>query len=327
MRGPIRARRPRILCTRRLTERTLDRLTESFELDVHDSDAPLSRDRFLARADGVDGIVATLADRVDSELLQRAGPELRVVANFAAGLDNVDVEAATARGVLVANTPGAVTRPTAELALALTLTLLRRIAEGDRLLRRRVAWEWTPTWMLGSGLEGRTFGVIGFGRIGREAARLASAFGMTVVSTRRSGRSDPASVPLDDLLVRADVVSLHCPLTPETRHLIDTRAMSLMKPTAVIVNTSRGPVVDERALVAAIQEHRIAGAALDVFEFEPEVAAELLELENVVLTPHLGGATWEAREAMGAQCADALEAVLIERVEPINVVNGSIRRA
>lgn len=323
----MRARRPRILCTRRLTERTLDRLTESFELDVHDSDAPLSRDRFLARADGVDGIVATLADRVDSELLQRAGPELRVVANFAAGLDNVDVEAATARGVLVANTPGAVTRPTAELALALTLTLLRRIAEGDRLLRRRVAWEWTPTWMLGSGLEGRTFGVIGFGRIGREAARLASAFGMTVVSTRRSGRSDPASVPLDDLLVRADVVSLHCPLTPETRHLIDTRAMSLMKPTAVIVNTSRGPVVDERALVAAIQEHRIAGAALDVFEFEPEVTAELLELENVVLTPHLGGATWEAREAMGAQCADALEAVLIERVEPINVVNGSIRRA
>ncbi|MCP9486028.1 MAG: D-glycerate dehydrogenase [Gaiellaceae bacterium MAG52_C11] len=294
-----------------------------FDLDLHDSDAPLPRDLFLARADGVSGILATLADRVDSDLLQRAGPNLRVVANFAAGLDNVDVEAATARGVLVTNTPGAVTRPTAELAVALTLTLLRRVAEGDRLLRGRVAWEWAPMWMLGSGLKGRTLGIVGFGRIGKDAARLASAFGMNVISTRRPGQlADPASVPLDELLRSADVVSLHCPLTVETKHLIGSRELSLMRPTAILVNTSRGPVVDERALVAALQEQRIAGAALDVFEFEPAVTAELLELENVVLTPHLGGATWEAREEMGAQCAEALEAVLIEGVQPKYAVNG-----
>lgn len=308
-----------------MTEQTLVRLAEVFDLDLHDSDKPLPRDEFLARAAGVGGILATLADRVDAELLQRAGPNLRVIANFAVGLDNIDVEAATARGVLVANTPSAVTRPTAELAIALTLTLLRRVAEGDRLLRRRVVWEWTPMWMLGSGLRGRTFGVVGLGRIGKDVAGLAQAFGMNVIYARRSGQTAgaPASVTLDELLGRADVVSLHCPLTAETKHLIDSRAISLMKPSAVVVNTSRGPVVDEHALVAALREQRIAGAALDVFELEPAVTAELLEMENVVLTPHLGGATWEAREEMGALCSAALVAVLIDGVEPENVVNGA----
>lgn len=264
-----------------------------------------------------------LSDRVDTELLEGAGDELRIVANFAAGLDNVDLPAATARGVLVANTPGAVTRPTAELAIALTLALVRRIAEGDRLLRRREAWEWTPTWMLGSGLAGRTFGIVGFGRIGRDTANLARAFGMDVVySTRSQSGEDPAARSLDDLLRGADVVSLHCPLTEETRHLLGSRAFDLMKPTAILVNTSRGPVVDERALVAALRDRRIAGAALDVFEAEPAVTAELLELDNVVLTPHLGGATWEAREEMGALCVAALEDVLLKGIEPANVVNG-----
>ena len=298
-------------------------LGELFDLDLHDSDTPLPRDELLARARGAGGILSTLADRIDAELLDAAGPELRVVANFAVGLDNVDVEAATARRVLVANTPGAVTRPTAELAIALALALLRRVAEGDRLLRGRVPWEWTPTWMLGSGLGGRTFGVVGPGRIGMDAARLAAAFGMNVISTRRSASGDTSSLPLDELLQRADVVSLHCPLSVETRHLIDDRALSLMKRSAILVNTSRGPVVDERALVSALREHRIAGAALDVFEFEPAVTAELLDMENVVLTPHLGGATWEAREEMGRLCTNALRAVLVDGIEPENVVNGT----
>jgi glyoxylate reductase len=292
-----------------------------FELDLHDSDAPLQRSELLVRAGGMSGILSTLADRIDAELLDAAGSQLRVVANFAAGLDNVDVDAATARGVRVANTPGAVTRPTAELAIALTLALLRRIAEGDRLLRRRDAWDWTPTWMLGGGLSGRTFGAVGFGRIGRDTAALARAFGMDVVHTRRSMRDDPAAIGFDELLRGADVVSLHCPLTADTRHLIDERALSLMKRDAVLVNTSRGPVVDERALVDALQHGQIAGAALDVFEFEPAVTAELLELENVVLTPHLGGATREAREEMGALCVGALKSVLVDGTDPDNVVN------
>ena len=312
---------PRVLCTRRLTRSTLDRLAELFELDLHDSDSPLARSELLTRARGVSGILSTLSDRIDAELLDAAGPQLRVVANFAAGLDNVDIGAATARGVRVANTPGAVTRPTAELAIALTLALLRRIAEGDRLLRRREDWDWTPTWMLGAGLRGRTFGAVGFGRIGRETAALGRAFGMDVVHTRRETSDDPTAIGLDDLLRRADVVSLHCPLTADTRHLIDERALSLMKRDAVLVNTSRGPVVDERALVTALRNGRIAGAALDVFEFEPEVTAELLELENVVLTPHLGGATREAREEMGALCIAALHSVLVHGTDPENVVN------
>jgi phosphoglycerate dehydrogenase-like enzyme len=217
-----------------------------------------------------------------------------------------------------------VTRPTAELAITLTLALLRRVAEGDRLLRREVDWEWTPTWMLGAGLAGRTFGIVGFGRIGREVAGLASAFGMDVIYATRSRPTgtDPGWRSLDELLRLADVVSLHCPLTAETRHLLGARAFALMKPSAVVVNTSRGAVIDERALVTALKDGRVAGAALDVFEFEPAVTAELLGMENVVLTPHLGGATREAREEMGALCTASLKAILVDGVEPDNVING-----
>ncbi len=320
--APSGKTRPRVLCTRRLTAGTLRGLAESFDLDLHDSELPMPRHELLQRVRGADGILAMLNDRVDTELLDAAGPQLRIVANFAVGLDNVDVDAATTRGVLVSNTPGAVTRPTAELAIALTLALLRRVAEGDRRLRRGDPWEWTPTWMLGSALAGRTFGVVGYGRIGREAARLARAFEMDVVYTRPGGprSEEPGWLARNELLARADVVSLHCPLNDETRHLIDRDALSLMKPSAVLVNTSRGPVVHEKALVDGLREGAIAGAALDVFEFEPAVTAELLELQNVVVTPHLGSGTWEAREEMGALCVSALEAVLLNDVRPGNAV-------
>jgi glyoxylate reductase len=204
------------------------------------------------------------------------------------------------------------TRATAEHALALLLALVRRVAEGDRLIRRREPWRLQPTFMLGHGLAGRTLGVVGPGRIGREVARLAEALGMSTLSARRGE-------PLDDVL-RADVVSLHCPLTDETRHLIREQSLALMRPDAVLVNTSRGAVVDEEALVSALRSGTIAGAALDVFEDEPEVHPGLLELENVVLTPHLGSATHEAREAMGVLCVDALKAVLLEGRHPPNAV-------
>lgn len=266
----------------------------------------------LPGPEGAAGLVAHPTVRVDAALLDRAGPGLEVVANYAVGLDNVDLEAARSRGVVVANTPDVLTRATAEHALALMLALLRRVAEGDRLIRRQQPWQLTTTFMLGRGLEGLTLGIVGPGRIGGELARLAAALGMRVV-TARSGE------PLDEVLA-ADVVSLHCPLTPQTRQLIDAEALRRMRSDAVLVNTSRGPVVDEGALVDALRAGHIAGAALDVFEDEPNVHPGLLELENVVLTPHLGSATHEAREAMGMLCVEALRAVLLENRTPANVV-------
>jgi glyoxylate reductase len=254
-----------------------------------------------------------LTDRVDDELLDAAGPQLRVVANYAVGLDNVDLDACRRRGVVVANTPDVLTGTTAELAIALMLALLRRVAEGDRLIRRGERWIWAPNLMLGRGLAGLTLGLVGYGRIGQAVERLARAHGMEVVHTRRSG-----GLPLDELLANADVVSLHLPLSAETRHLIDQPALARMKKTAVLVNTSRGPIVDEEALVDVLSRELIAGAALDVFEHEPEVHPSLLGLENVVLVPHLGSATHETREAMGMLCVEALRAVLLEDRVPAN---------
>jgi glyoxylate reductase len=254
-----------------------------------------------------------LTRSVGAELLDRAGPQLRIVANYGAGVDNIDLAAARERGVLVANTPDVLTETTAEMAIALTLALLRRVAEGDRFVRRREEWAFSVEFMLGESLRGKTFGVVGPGRIGRATAQLAEAFGAT---TTFAGRNDD----LDALLRVADVVSLHTPLTEETRHLIDGAALARMRPSAVLVNTARGQIVDERALVDALREGTIAGAALDVYEHEPEVAEELLTLDNVVLTPHLGSATRETREAMGLLAVSALRAVLIEGRTPPNIV-------
>src|SRR3954447_9829259 len=263
---------------------------------------------------GADGILSLLTTTVDDDYLDAAGPDLRVVANYGVGVNNVDLGAARARGVVVANTPDVLTRATAELAIALTLSLLRRVTEGDRMLRARRPWGFSLEFMLGESLEGKRFGVVGPGRIGRETARLAEAFGATAVY---AGRSDP----LEALLAEVDVVSLHCPLTPQTHHLIDAAALAAMRPTAVLVNTARGAVVDQRALAEALVQGRIAGAALDVFEHEPAVPSELLALENVVLAPHLGSATRDKREAMGVLAVDALSAVLLEGRRPANAVD------
>lgn len=293
-----------------------EELERSFELDVHDSEWPPSREELLVRAAGRDGLMTMLTDRIDDELLDAAGPQLRIVADFAVGFDNVDVPACTRRGVVVSNTPDVLTQATAELTIALLLALVRRVAEGDRLVRRREEWIWAPNMMLGRGLAGLTLGLVGFGRIGQAVARLAEAHGMRIVHTSRTG-----GLQLGDLLREVDAVSLHLPLTAETHHLIDERALALMKPTAVLVNTSRGPIVDEAALARALAERQIAGAALDVFEREPEVTEALLGLENVVLTPHLGSATLQTREAMGMLCVEALRAVLLENRAPSNALN------
>jgi glyoxylate reductase len=262
---------------------------------------------------GAEGIVSMLTVRVNGDYLDRAGPQLRVVANYAVGVNNVDLAEAGRRGIVVANTPDVLTRATAELALGLMLALLRRIAEGDRFVRRRDEWQFSLEFMLGASLDGKHVLVVGPGRIGRETARLAEAFGARPVLARRDD-------DLDRLLAEADVVTLHVPLTEETRHLIDAERLASMKPSAVLVNTARGPIVDERALVDALRGGMIAGAALDVFEHEPEVEEGLLSLENVVLTPHLGSATRDTRIAMGMLCVDALRAVLLEDRRPANAV-------
>jgi glyoxylate reductase len=262
---------------------------------------------------GAEGIVAMLTRRVDDAYLAAAGEQLRVVANYGVGVDNVDLEAARRRGVVVANTPDVLTRATAELTIALILALLRRVAEGDRFVRNRAPWRFSLEFMLGEGLETKVLGIVGPGRIGREVARLGEALGLRA---RFAGRNDELTPLLED----ADIVSLHCPLTPETRHLIDSTALARMKPTAVLVNTSRGAVVHEAALVEALREGRIAGAALDVYEFEPDVSEGLLDLDNVVLTPHIASATRETRVAMGMLCVKALRAVLLENRTPANAV-------
>jgi lactate dehydrogenase-like 2-hydroxyacid dehydrogenase len=260
-----------------------------------------------------EGVVTTPAIPVDAAFLDAAGPQLRIVANYAVGLDNIDLGETRARGIVVSNTPGVLTNATAEHAIGLMLALLRRIVEGDRSLRRRDEWEWGPDFMVGEGLEGKELLVVGPGRIGRRVAELAVAHGARVSF---AGRGDD----LRTALAGADVVTLHCPLTPETRHLVDAAALAAMKPTAVLVNTARGPVVDEAALVAALRRGALAGAALDVFENEPAVSTELLELDNVVLTPHIASATRETRLAMGRLVVSALRAVLLEDRVPENAV-------
>jgi len=290
---------PTVHVTGEVPARVHDALEESFAL--------------VDRVEDVDGILSLLTTRVDGELLDRAGPQLRVVANYGVGVDNVDLDAARARGVVIANTPDVLTDAVAELTIALTLALLRRVAEGDRFLRRRARWEFSIEFMLGETLRGKTFGVVGPGRIGRAAGALAEGLGARPVF---AGRGDDLAA----LLATADVVSLHLPLAPGTRRLIDADALRLMKRSAVLVNTARGQIVDETALVAALRESVIAGAALDVFEHEPEVREELLGLENVVLTPHIASATRETREAMGLLAVDALRAVLLEGRTPQNVV-------
>jgi lactate dehydrogenase-like 2-hydroxyacid dehydrogenase len=262
---------------------------------------------------GADGVIVTPAVTVDAAFLDAAGAQLRIVANYAVGLDNIDFEATRARGIVVSNTPGVLTNATAEHAIALILALLRRLVEGDRSLRRRDEWEWGPDFMVGEGLEGKEVLVVGPGRIGRRVAELAEAHGARATF---AGRDDD----LLAALATADVVTIHCPLTPDTRHLIDAEALAAMQRTAVLVNTARGPVVDEAALVGALLAGTIAGAALDVFEDEPAVPEPLLSMENVVLTPHIASATRETRLAMGRLVVSALRAVLLEGRTPPNAV-------
>ena len=290
---------PRVYMTARVPAEVERAIAADFEL----VDTPV----------GADGVVAVLTRTVDDAFFEAAGPRLKVVANYAVGVNNIDLEAARRRGIVVTNTPDVLTGATAEIAVTLMLSLLRRVTEGDRFVRRREPWQFSLEFMLGESLDGKIVLVVGAGRIGRATARLVEAFGATAIL---AGRDDD----LDALLARADVISLHVPLTEETHHLLDERRLALLRPTAVVINTARGSVIDEAALAEALRAGTIAGAGLDVYEREPEVTEALLALENVVLSPHLGSATRETRVAMGMLCVEGLRAVLLEDRRPANAV-------
>ena len=310
----------RIVVTRRIPEPALELLHGAGDVWLSPHDRPMTTAELHAAIAGADAVVTLLHDRVDDAFLDAAGPGLKVVANVAVGYDNIDVPACAARGVTVSNTPGVLTEATADIAFALILMVTRRLGEGERLIRAGGTWTWSMFFHLGTGIQRKTLGIVGLGQIGRATAHRGRAFGMQIAYTGRR-RADPTAedalearlLPLDELLATADVVSLHVPLTPETRHLIGARELRLMKESAFLINTTRGPVVDEDALVEALCTGTIAGAGLDVFEREPVVHPGLLELENVALLPHLGSATIETRTAMGVLAAENVLAVLAGR--------------
>jgi glyoxylate reductase len=304
-----------VLVTRRLPAASIARLAMEHDVDLHAGDAPLPVEELHERLYGKDGVVVLLPDRMDRAAIAAAGSSLKVIANVAVGYDNLDVEYARSKGIVCTNTPGVLTDATADLAWALILGITRRIGEGERLVRAG-AWKgWSFDFMLGTSLQGKVLGIVGGGRIGRAVAERAAAFGMSVaVSSRRDPRWPGATwLPFERLIAEADVLSLHVPMSAETRHLIDKTTLTRMKRSAYLINTARGPVVDEAALAWALREHLIAGAALDVFEREPEVHPDLFGLENVLMVPHLGSATRETRKAMADLAIDNVLAVLAGR--------------
>ena len=312
-----------VLVTRRLPKPAMDAIHARTDADVWEEEGAIPRDELLRRVAGKRGAVTLLTEKVDDEFLDGAGADMVVVANYAVGFDNIDVPALTKRGVMATNTPEVLTETTADTAWALLMAAARRVPEGDRFLRSGTKWIWGPEMMLGQDVHGKTIGVVGFGRIGQAVARRAGGFGMHVVyydlyrppeDVERELRAEFRE--LDDLLAGADLISIHVALTPDTRHLFGAEQFRKMKPTAVIVNTSRGPVIDEASLARALRDGEIFAAGLDVFEREPEVHPDLLELENAVVIPHLGSATVETRDAMGLLAAENLIAALEGRRPP-----------
>jgi glyoxylate reductase len=304
----------RCFVTRELPGPALDRLRDRHEVDVWPERLPPPYDELRRRTADAEGLLSLLTDRVDAELIQ-GSPTLRAIANYAVGYDNVDLEAAAARSIPVGNTPDVLTDATADLAFALLLAAARRLPEATASVMEGDWVTWEPGRHLGYDVHGATLGIIGLGRIGRAVARRAEGFDMTVLHTGADGRT-----PLEELLERSDFVSIHCPLTTETHHLIDSAALQRMRPTAILINTARGPIVDQAALVEALHEGTIAGAALDVTDPEPVPAGDpLLAAPNVIVAPHVGSATHSARERMAERAVENLLAALDDQPMPYPV--------
>jgi glyoxylate reductase len=305
---------PSILITRKLPSSVIEKLQAAADVEIYSGPGGIPPEELRARVAHKNALMCLLTDTIDRSVLD-AARDLKIVANVAVGFNNIDIAYAKSRGVLVTNTPDVLTEAVADFTWALILAITRRLAEGERLLRRGGWKGWALDFMLGSELRGKQLGLVGVGRIGRAVAAKAPAFGMRVVYTDQPQVNLPDATPLslDRLLNTSDIVSLHVPLTPETRHLIDKRALTRMKRSAYLINTARGPVVDEAALAWALQQNLLAGAALDVYENEPVVHPDLLQLDNVLLVPHMASGTTETRTAMADLAANNVLAVLSGR--------------
>ncbi len=314
--------KPKVYITRQIPEAAIQKLADGCEVEINPQDRPLTGEELLQAVRGRDAVLCQLNDVIDDPVLEAAGPQIKIFANYAVGFDNLDIPAATARGVFVTNTPGVLSDATADLAWALLMAVARRVAEGDRFTRAGRFRGVNPMMMLGADITGKTLGIIGAGNIGQAMGRRAQGFRMQLLYTANSPKPEFAAetgarfADLDTLLREADFISLHVPLTPATRHLLGERELHLLKPRAILINTARGPVVDEKALVQALREKRLWGAGLDVYEREPQLEPGLTQLENVVLTPHLGSATIETREKMGLLAAENILAALAGKIPP-----------
>jgi glyoxylate reductase len=307
MEGHIMPKKPLVIVTRKLPEAVETRMRELFDARLNLDDAPMGATKLAEAMASADVLVPTVTDHIDAALLGKAGPNLKLIANFGTGVDNIDVAAANARGITVTNTPGVLTEDTADMTMALILAVPRRLVEGVAAMANGEFQGWAPSWMLGNRISGKRLGIVGMGRIGQAVARRARAFGLQVHYHNR--KPVPANIEqeleatywdsLDQMLARMDIVSVNCPHTPATYHLLSARRLKLMKPTAYIVNTARGEVIDENCMALMLEKGQLSGAGLDVFEHEPAVNPKLLKAKNVVLLPHMGSATIEGRIDMG----------------------------
>ena len=301
------ASKPKVVVTRKLPDPVEARMGELFDVELNPTDQPMGVEALVEALSRADVLVPTVTDRIDSRILSRAGPNLRLIANFGAGVDNIDVATANARGLTVTNTPGVLTEDTADMTVALILAAARRVVEGAQVVQSGGFSGWSPTWMLGRRIAGKRLGIVGMGRIGQAVARRGKAFGLSIHYHNRKPVSAPIAEELgatyweslDQMLARMDVISVNCPHTPATFHLLSARRLKLLQPHAIVVNTARGEVIDEAALANMLARGELAGAGLDVYENEPAINPKLLKLPNVVLLPHMGSATVESRMDMG----------------------------
>ena len=315
--------KPKLFITRYIPEEAIKRLEEVFEVEIFPENRAITHEELKEKVKDIDALICLLTDNIDHEIIEAAS-NLKCISVYAVGYNNIDVETATKHSIVICNTPGVLTETTADLAWALIMSCARRIVEADRFVREGKFQGWEPMLMLGNDIFGKTLGIIGMGRIGRAVANRALGFDMKVIYydpqvDPESLPSDYVSVDLTTLCQNSDFISIHTPLTPETRHLIGEKEFNLMKPTAILINTARGPIIDEQTLISALKEHKIAGAGLDVYENEPVIPEELIKLSNVILLPHIGSASYETRTKMALLAAENAIAVIEGKNPPARV--------
>lgn len=326
------ARKPKVIVTRKLPDPVETRLRELFDAELNLADKPMTRAELEGAVARADVLAPTITDKIDADLIAKAGEQLKLIANFGAGVDHIDVPAAHAKGLIVTNTPGVLTEDTADLTMALIMTVARRVVEGVQAVERGDFMGWTPTWMMGRRVTGKRLGIIGMGRIGQAVARRAKAFGLQIHYHNRKPVSPRIAEELeatyweslDQMLARTDIVTVHSPHTPATYHLLSARRLKLLQPHAILINTARGEIIDEAALAELLEQGKIAGAGLDVFEFEPTINRKLLKLPNAVLLPHMASATIEGRIEMGEKVIINIRTWMDGHKPPDRVIPGML---